>query len=502
VTCLWLLPFQPSPWRDDGYDITDHYGVHPDFGNLGDFVQLVHQAADRGIRVIIDLVLNHTSDEHPWFQAARSGDPRYRDYYIWSKERPPDADKGVVFPGVQTTTWSYDRKARQYYFHRFYEFQPDLNISNPRVREEMQKIIGFWVQLGIAGFRVDAVPFLIEPAGAKGVHPSPRFDYLHAFRNLMSWRRGDAILLGEANVERDAVEDYYGVGGLHMLFNFDANRHLWLGLAREDAGPLIKALEDTAGIPATDQWANFLRNHDEIDLGRLSEQERAETFAAFAPDPQMQLYDRGIRRRLAPMLRGDRARMELAFSLLLAIPGTPVLYYGDEIGMGENLSLPERETVRTAMQWTAASNGGFSAAPPADVHVPVIAQGDYGYRKINVAEQQRDPRSLLHWVERAIRTRSECPELGQGTWEVIPSRDPSVLILRYTSTHGAVMTIHNLAAERRRVRLGKAARGRGTHREVFGNRRYDDEGAATLELDPFGYRWLRFEASAPRRSRG
>jgi maltose alpha-D-glucosyltransferase/alpha-amylase len=425
VTCLWLLPFHPSPWRDDGYDITDHYGVHPDFGNLGDFVQMVHQAGDRGIRVIIDLVLNHTSDEHPWFQAARAGHPRYRDYYIWSRRRPADADKGVVFPGVQKTTWSFDRRARQYYFHRFYDFQPDLNISNPAVREEMKKIIGFWVQLGIAGFRVDAVPFLIEPAGVEGPHPGPRFEYMRELSAFLSWRRGDAVLLGEANVERDAVEDYYGAGGMDMLFNFAVNQHLWLALAREDATPLVKALGETAGIPATDQWANFLRNHDEIDLGRLSDDEQADTFAAFGPDPAMQLYDRGIRRRAAPMLGGDRRRLELAFSLALTLPGTPVIYYGDELGMGDDLSLPERHPVRTAMQWSAEQNGGFSAARASNVQVPVISSGGFSYKKVNVAAQQRDPESLLHWLERAIRARAECPEFGMADWHVVRAGSPA-----------------------------------------------------------------------------
>ena len=492
VTCLWLLPFHPSPWRDDGYDITDHYGVHPDFGNLGDFVDLIHQAGDRGIRVIIDLVLNHTSDQHPWFQAARAGDPRFRDYYIWSKDKPPDADKGVVFPGVQKTTWSFDRKVGRYYFHRFYDFQPDLNISNPGVREEMEKIIGFWVQLGISGFRVDAVPFLIEPAGKKGLHPSPRFDYMHAFRNYMSWRRGDAVLLGEANVERDAIEEYYEVGGMHMLFNFSANQRLWLAMARQDATPLVKALDETAGIPASDQWANFLRNHDEIDLGRLSERERADTFAAFGPQPEMQLYGRGIRRRLAPMLGDDRARLELAFSILLTLPGTPVLYYGDEIGMGDDLSLPERHPVRTAMQWTAERNGGFSGAASEHVQVPVISKGQFGYRKVNVADQQRDSQSLLNWMQRAVRARAECPEFGTGGWDVIGGRDPSVLALRYMAGEVSMIAVHNLAGERRRTALRGAAKKGGTRRELFGNRRYDDEGSPTLELDPYGYRWLRF----------
>jgi maltose alpha-D-glucosyltransferase / alpha-amylase len=499
VTCLWLLPIHPSPWRDDGYDVVDHYGVHPDLGNLGDFVQLVHRAGDRGIRIIIDLVLNHTSTEHPWFQAARAGHPRYRDYYIWSKRRPPDAEKGVVFPGVQETTWSYDRKARQYYFHRFYDFQPDLNISNPEVRDEMQKIMGFWIELGIAGFRVDAVPFLIEPAGADGSHPAPRFDYLGELSAFMSWRRGDAVLLGEANVERDAIEDYYGAGGIHSLFNFKVNQNLRLALARRDASSLVKALEETAGIPATDQWANFLRNHDEIDLGRLSEEERADVFAEFGPEPGMQLYDRGIRRRAAAMLGADRRRLEQAFSLVLSVPGTPVIYYGDELGMGDDLSLPERHPVRTAMQWTAERNVGFTTVRPADMRVPIISTGEFGYRKVNAAAQSRDPDSLLSWMKRAIRARAECPEFGVAAWDVIPTRDPSVLALRYGDGHRSVIAIHNLAAEPRRVSLRRTLGSAQRMTEVFGDRRYEGGAERGMELDGFGYRWFRAgrDAAAP-----
>ena len=252
ATAVWLLPFQPSPWRDDGYDVTNHYGVDPSVGDLGDFVRFVEGARSRGLRVLIDLVLNHTSDEHPWFQAARAGDERFRGYYVWSDTRPPDAEKGIVFPGVQKTTWSYDRAARQWYFHRFYDFQPELNIANPAVRDEMEKIIGFWLNLGISGFRVDAVPFLIEPVSATDTAPGPEFEWLHAFRSYLSWRAGDAVLLGEANVERDQIQDYYGVGGMHMLFNFEANQRLWLALAREEAAPLVDALRDTAGIPGAD----------------------------------------------------------------------------------------------------------------------------------------------------------------------------------------------------------------------------------------------------------
>ena len=489
VSCIWLLPFYPSPWRDDGYDLTDHYGVHPDFGNLGDFVELVEQADDRGMRIVIDLVLNHTSDQHPWFQAARAGDPTFRDYYVWADRRPDDATSGIVFPGVQKTTWSYDRKAGRYYFHRFYDFQPDLNIDNPDVRAEMKKIMGFWAKLGIAGFRVDAVPFVIEPARARGLHPGPEFGYLHEFRSELSWRHGDAVLLGEANVERDEIGDYFGVGGMHMLFNFLANQKVWLALAHADVQPLVEALRLTAGIPESDQWANFMRNHDEADLGRLADGERADVFAAFAPKKAMQLYGRGVRRRLAPMLGGERARIECALSLLLTMPGTPVLYYGDEIGMGENLALPERHAVRTPMQWSSERNGGFSTARRDDLCVPVVSRGPFGYRAVNVDDQQLDHDSQLNWVKRALAIRRAHPEFGEGEWEAIGTGDRSVLALRFRHRDADTVALHNLAAEPRRADL-RPAISRDGLRDTFGNRRYDDGNAKTLELDAYGYRWL------------
>jgi maltose alpha-D-glucosyltransferase/alpha-amylase len=485
VTTLWLLPFQPSPWRDDGYDVTDYYGVHPELGDLGDFARFVEGASDRGLRVLIDLVLNHTSTEHPWFQAARDGDPRYRDYYVWSDERPPDAEKGVVFPGVQKTTWTYDRKAGQYYFHRFYDFQPDLNIANPAVRDEMEKVIGFWLNLGIAGYRVDAVPFLIEAVTPEQHAPGPSFEYLREFRQYLSWRDGDAALLGEANVERDEITDYFGVGGLHMLFNFTLNQRLWLALAHEDTRPILEALDQTAGIPDTDQWANFLRNHDEIDLGRLEDDERRDVFRRFAPSPKMQLYGRGIRRRLAPMLGGDRRRLELAFSLLLTMPGTPVVYYGDEIGMGEDLSLPERDPVRTPMQWSRAANGGFSTAPSARLCAPVVSRGAFGYRNVNAADQRRDPRSLLSWFRRAVHVRKEAPEIGNGSWEPLPTGSSSMLALRFQGEEREITVVHNLSAEPGRARID----GTGLV-DVLADRDYDEPGRS-IELDGHGYRWLR-----------
>jgi maltose alpha-D-glucosyltransferase / alpha-amylase len=489
VTCIWLLPFYPSPWRDEGYDVSDYYGVDPSLGTLGDFVEFVQRAAARGMRVIVDLVLNHTSDKHPWFQAARAGEQKFRDYYVWADRRPADAESGITFPGVQKTTWSYDRKARRYYFHRFYDFQPDLNIDNPAVRQEMRKIIAFWVELGIAGFRLDAAPFVIEPAGARGLHPGPEFAYLHDFRNQLSWQRGDAILLGEANVERDQAEDYFGIGGMHMLFNFTANQQLWLALAREDGRPLVRALKQTAGIPASDQWANFLRNHDEIDLGRLAEDERADVFESFGREPEMQLYGRGIRRRLAPMLECNRARIELAFSLLLTLPGTPVLYYGDEIGMGEDLSLPERRSIRTPMQWTPDRNGGFSTAPKRDFVAPIVSTGPLRYASVNVADADRDPDSLLNWLRRALRVRRQRPAFGEAGWDAVETGDSAVIALRYQTSFGDTLAVHNLSSEARRTKL-RVNRAKRSFVDVFANRAYDEWQESVIELDAYGYRWI------------
>jgi maltose alpha-D-glucosyltransferase/alpha-amylase len=430
ITCLWLSPFQPSPNRDNGYDITDYYGVDPRYGSLGDFVEFMHQARGRGIRVIMDLVINHTSDQHPWFQAAR-GDKRspYREWYIWSARRPKDLHEGMVFPGVQRTTWTYDREAGAYYFHRFYPFQPDLNTQHPAVRAEIRRIMGFWLELGIAGFRVDAVPFIIEVQDPHG-QDIQQFAYLHDLRDLLQRRCGHAILLGEANVLPPEHLQYFGRRGdrLQMLFNFFVNQHLFYALASADARPLARALRTTRAVPPSAQWGQFLRNHDELDLGRLTEAQRQQVFARFGPEPAMQLYGRGIRRRLAPML-GNRPQLELAYSLLFTLPGTPVMRYGDEIGMGDDLTLPERTAVRTPMQWSAEPQAGFSTAE--QLVVPVITQGVYAYAQVNVEAQRRDPQSLLNWTERLIRLHKECPEFGWGRWQVLRTNSPHVLAVRY-----------------------------------------------------------------------
>jgi maltose alpha-D-glucosyltransferase/alpha-amylase len=350
----------------------------------------------------------------------------------------------------------------------------------------MRRIIAFWLELGIAGFRVDAAPFVIEPAGARGTAPGPEFAYLNQLRDAVSWRRGDAILLGEANVERDQIEEYFGIGGMNMLFNFTANQQLWLSLARQDGRPLVEALKTTAGIPASDQWANFLRNHDEIDLGRLAEDDRAEVFEKFGPEPEMQLYGRGLRRRLAPMLGSDRARLELAFSLLLTLPGTPVIYYGDEIGMGEDLSLPERRSIRTAMQWTPDQNGGFSTAPRRKFVAPVIRTGQLAYRNVNAADAGREPDSLLSWLRVAIRLRRQRAEIGMGGWQALATGSAAVVALQYETDDCTTIAIHNLSEHRQQARLAIEP---SSLVDIFGNRTYGhDDGA--LELDPFGYRWV------------
>lgn len=314
VTCVWLQPFYPSPNRDNGYDVTDYYGVHPEHGSLGDFVELMNHANALGMRVIVDLVVNHTSDQHPWFQSARR-DPhsRFRDWYVWAKERPADHEKGLVFPGVQKTTWSWDDEAQLYYFHRFYNFQPDLDTQNRWVRDEIKKIMGFWLELGVSGFRMDAVPFLIQHKGAS-IKPEQDFDLLHDLRDFLQWRGRDAILLAEANVPPDESMSYFGDQGdrLPMMLNFQVNQRLFYALATADTGPLVWALEQTWRRPAAAQWVHFLRSHDELDLGRLTDEQRHKVFQAFGPEPKMQLYNRGIRRRLAPMLGNDRRRLRSA----------------------------------------------------------------------------------------------------------------------------------------------------------------------------------------------
>ncbi|HEY1014316.1 MAG TPA: alpha-amylase family protein [Herpetosiphonaceae bacterium] len=492
IGTIWLAPFQPTPNRDNGYDISDYYGVDPRHGCSGDFVEFMHHARKRGIKVIIDLVVNHTSADHRWFQSARSSpDSPYRDWYVWAKRRPADWRSGVVFPGVQDSTWSHDRRAGAYYYHRFYKHQPDLNMDNPAVRREIRRIMGYWLELGVDGFRVDAVPFVIESTAPGGGRGEQHFDYLADMREFLQWRAGDAILLGEANVLPAETQPYFGGErpGMHMMFNFFVNQHLFYALATGDAAPLAEALLATKSIPPNAQWAHFLRNHDELDLGRLSERQRQAVFERFGPEPSMQLYDRGIRRRLAPML-GDRRRLELAYSLLFALPGTPVLRYGDELGMGEDLSLAERDAVRTPMQWSDEPQAGFSSA--AETIHPVVGDGIHGYRRVNAEAQRRDPGSLLNWTAAMIRLRHECPEIGWGDWDLLPAGADQTLALRYRWRGQTLVIVHSFAEQPRELTLEPGA-GCEFLRDLIGaeDSAADDAGAHRIALDAHGYRWFR-----------
>jgi trehalose synthase len=504
VSTLWLMPFYPTPDQDDGYDVNDFYGVDPRLGSLGSFVEVVRTARDRGIRVIIDLVVNHTSDQHPWFRAARS-DPEspYRDWYVWADERPDDGRMTETFPGDQGGLWTYDRKARQYYLHRFYKHQPDLNIANPAVREEIARVVGFWLQVGVSGFRVDAVPFLIELDGIAG---SPSVDphrYLKDLRSFVERRHGEAILLGEVNLPPRDQRAFFGDEDgdeLNLVFNFSVMQRIYLALARQDATPVEEALADLPAVPFDSQWATFLRNHDELTLDQLSDSERDEVFAAFGPDPSMQIYGRGLRRRLPPMLGGDQRRLRMAYSLLFSLPGTPVLFYGEEIGMGENLDADARNAVRTPMQWSDEPGAGFSTADPATFPRPVTG-GEFGPLAVNVAGQRRDPESLLNWFERLIRRRRETPEIGLGTWSVVTNDAPGVLAHRCDWNGSTVVAVHNFGAEPCRVdlRLDDLDDAAGAESLLdAGPEQPLDEPVLQLTLEGYGHLWLRIRRRGQR----
>jgi maltose alpha-D-glucosyltransferase/alpha-amylase len=499
VTCVWLLPFSRTPNRDNGYDVQDYYSVDPKHGTLGDFVDCMNHAQSLGLRVVVDLVVNHTSDQHTWFQAARR-DPKspLRDWYVWADERPADHAKGVVFPGVQETTWTWDDEAKQYYFHRFYEFQPDLNTHSKAVRREIARIMGFWLEMGISGFRMDAVPFLIEKKGPFAKHPQD-FDLLHEMRDFLQWRCRDAILLAEANVPPDESMKYFGEQGdrLQMMLNFPVNQRLWYALASADVEPLAWAIEQTAKVPAQAQFVQFLRSHDECDLGRLTDDQRACVFEQCGPDKSMQLYNRGIRRRLAPMLGGDRDRLKLAFSLLFSLPGTPLIQYGDEIGIWDDLALPERECARTAMQWSDQEYGGFSTS--SERVIPIIDDGEHGYQRVNVASQRRDPESLLNWVERRIRARKELIEISWGDCTVIRTDARGVLVLRYDWRSTALVTVHNFNKDGATVRFDVAHPDGGTLCDVFdeNHSRAAADGSHTITIRPYGHTWFRVGSPDP-----
>jgi trehalose synthase len=498
VTCLWLMPFFPTPMQDDGYDISDYYAIDPRLGTFGDFVDFIRTAHDRGLRVIADLVPNHTSVQHGWFQSARQdrGSP-HRHWYVWSDDPPPTAPADVAFPGDETSIWEYDDKAGQSYLHRFYRFQPDLDISHPDVRNELIKVAGFWAELGVDGYRMDAVPALLQsddPA-EKARLPDPH-EFLRDLRGSLGRRRGQMFLLGEANLPHDQQRLFFGTDAapeLSSCFDFITMANLWLSVARGDAGPLAHAVMNRPAIPSECQWATFVRNHDELTLDRLTTGERDEVFAAFGPSKRMQVYNRGLRRRLAAMLDGDTDRIRLVLSLLFTLPGTPVLFYGDEIGMGEDLGADGRLAVRTPMQWTASRNGGFSTAPTGSL-ISRVVRGDLGPRNVNVEDQRKDPESLHSFVRSLIRVYRECPELGWGTASLLSCDEPSVLAHQVVWEERTLVVLHNLADRpvRATVQL-PSGRGPVDLTEPLGTRTAtaDRGGRVTLPLDRYGSVWLR-----------
>jgi trehalose synthase len=498
VTCLWLMPFYPTPDRDDGYDIVDLYGVDPRLGNHGQLVEVLRTAHDRGIKVIADLVVNHTSDQHPWFKASRrSKDNPFRDFYVWRDTPPPDTSKLVVFPDQEDSIWELDERTGEWYLHNFYKHQPDLNHANPQVVEEVLRVVGFWLELGFDGFRVDGIPFLEQKAedlddAALAVDPHR---LVRRIRSFLNRRAGHAMMLGEVNLPHAQQREFFGGDAgdeLHMQFDFIGMQATYLSLARQDAAPLVEALQARPAIHPTCQWATFLRNHDELTLDKLSDSEREEVFAAFGPDPEMQLFARGLKRRVPPMMGGDPRRVRMAYSLLFTLPGTPTLYYGEEIGMGEDLAAEGRMAVRTPMQWTSGRNGGFSTAAPRKLVQRVVPDG-YGPAHVNVADQRRDPDSLWSFMRGLIATYRMCPELGWGESSVIEQPDSRVFAHRCDLDDVAVVAVHNLCADG--VVVDLAVDGLDETRELVDLLSQEEvptsDGSLEVSLEGYGFRWYR-----------
>ncbi|MFD2518683.1 alpha-amylase family protein [Salinimicrobium flavum] len=495
VTCLWLLPIFDTPNRDNGYDVSDYYKIDSRLGDLGHFAQLIDAAEEVGIRILIDLAVNHTSTEHFWFQHSRKDkNSKYRDYYIWVDEKPDDPERNMMAEeGEDSTSWKYDRTAKAYYFHSFYPHQPDLNIANPQVQEEIFRIMHFWLKMGVSGFRIDAAPHMFKEKGRMDFEGDPHKIFRN-FRDFVETQKPDAILLAEVDLDPNQYNKYLGnEDQMHMLFNFYVNNFTYLALAREEATPLARALQRMPlEITEKEQLATFLRNHDELNLDKLSRNEREEVFKAFAPDENMRIFGRGIRRRLASILGNDRKKMELAHSLLFTLPGTPVLRYGEEIGMGEDLSMEGRSSVRTVMQWANEKNGGFSSAPTENLIRNVISGGEYGYEKVNVSDQLRDPNSFLTWISKAIDYRKEFPEFGWGRNRIIDTGDAHVLGHFTKSDKGMGVAFHNFSGKEITIKLEVEEEEFENVIDVFGNIRYEsfDPKKPEVRLTPYGYRWM------------
>jgi maltose alpha-D-glucosyltransferase/alpha-amylase len=494
IDCIWLLPMYASPLRDGGYDIADFYEIHPDYGAVEDFRAFVDAAHQRQMRVIADLVMNHTSSDHPWFQEARSSpDSSKRDWYVWSDtdDRYPDAR--VIFVDTEPSNWTWDPVAGQYYWHRFFSHQPDLNYDNPEVQDVMLRVLRFWLDLGIDGFRLDAVPYLFEREGTNCENLPETHDYLKRIRAEVDAAYPDRVLLAEANQWPEDVVEYFGRGDeCHMAFQFPIMPRMFMSLRREDATPMYEILERTPTVPDNCQWGLFLRNHDELTLEMVTDDDRDYMYAEYAKDPRMKL-NLGIRRRLAPLLDNGRDEIELMHAILFSLPGSPVLYYGDEIGMGDNVFLGDRDGVRTPMHWTGDRNGGFSSADFAQLYLPPLMDPVYGYSAVNVEAQLRTPTSLLRWLHRFVELRKQHPVFGLGTYEPLEPSNPRIFAHVRRWEEDIVLCVHNLARSAQAAELDLAQFAGLVPEEMVGHTRFPPIGELPylLTFGPRGFYWFR-----------
>lgn len=487
IDCIWMTPFYPSPLKDDGYDVASMYGVDPMYGLMEEFMMTVDEIHRRGMKVIIDLVVNHTSDQHPWFrEARRSKDSPLRDYYVWTTDPTKYSDARIIFLDTEESNWAYDEISGEYYWHRFYSSQPDLNYDNPKVRQEMLDIIDFWLSKGIDGFRIDAVPYLIEREGTNCENLDETHEFLKEVRRFVDENYPDRVLLAEANQWPWDLMPYFGDGDeFHMCFHFPIMPRLFMAIAKNDRADVIDIMERTPAIPDGCQWATFLRNHDELTLEMVTEEDRQFMWDYYAPD-QRQRLNLGIRRRLAPLLDNDRHRIELLHSLLFSLPGAPVLYYGDEIGMGDNISLEDRNGVRTPMQWNDNPNAGFSTAPLEKLYAPPISDPNYGYGHVNVLVQEITPNSQLQMIREMIAARKDLPMLARADVEWVTTYPEHTLCFWREDRYGRLLALHNLSPEP--ITLTTPT---GSYTFPLGNGHFfEEDGETKVTLAGYGYHWL------------
>jgi maltose alpha-D-glucosyltransferase / alpha-amylase len=494
INAIWLLPFYPSPLRDDGYDIADYTTVHPAYGTLEDFKDFLTAAHNRRIRVITEMVVNHTSDQHPWFQEARSSrENAKRDWYVWSDTDTRYAGVRIIFVDTEMSNWSWDPISKSYYWHRFFNHQPDLNYDNPAVREAMWEVMKFWLDMGVDGFRLDAVPYLIEREGTSCENLPETHEIIRDFRRRIELAYPGKMLLAEANQWPADVRAYFGNGDeFHMAFHFPLMPRMFMAVKLEDRKPIIEILEQTPQIPDTCQWCIFLRNHDELTLEMVTDIERDYMYDEYAVDKAMRI-NLGIRRRLAPMMENDRRRVELLTGLLLSMPGTPIIYYGDEIGMGDNVYLGDRNGVRTPMQWSGGWNGGFSTADPERLYSPLISNPVYGYQAINVDSQRRSAHSLLSWTKSVIQTRNAFRVFSRGTIEFLNPSNHRVLAYVRRLGEEKVLVVNNLSSSAQAVELNLQMYKKHIPIEMFGRNLFPRIGDLPylLTLGPYQFYWFR-----------